>query len=1521
MEEEKFYTIILRHDDSTKWMINDPILALGEYGVEDDTHRIKRGDGRSKWSELQYEHFGLEYMITFTNLQGQVEDNLVLKQTFDTKVDKLTFEDVQNNVVAGLTITSEEGKIGKVTKVTKDVVLGATKQMNLLIQSTDQSIQGFWSIDETGMEILNLKANASIDDYEAGRKYFVDQICFYDNILYRAVEDFEAGVVFEPTKWVKLASLHSDDIKYDNKISGLESKTVKKALDELADLDSQKVEQTRRPFKVYGTNEDGEQMLYDKDSLRTVDSVNGIEANPTSKNIQIDAKGINYDDEAETKQTIKEVLDSKVDKVVAGEGAKIVRDVIVAYNEETGKITLTEDKVSLEDGSAETQTSEVDVASNTELQNTKTELNDRITEEVKNLNDRITDEVQSLNDTIDKNDAAINERVDREVETLNTTIDANKVDIEDKLSKAQLELQTNIDTTNARITTEVATLNTRIDTEVATLNNTIDANKTDIETKLADEVKTLNQTIDTNETEINARVDREVADLNKTITDNKIEINDKVDANKADIEDKLTKGLNTKIDKDIADSILVGIGVSTEPGEKLDEPTLKIVAKNTDTKTEIVKHIHFAEKGVINVTKENDHIVIDSSEIDLQVKNNKEAIEANDVEINALQEHDLVHDKELATHAQQIANHETRMLAAEESIVRIDETIEDLTEKHENDITAVNTVNADQEAHLTRIDLTLDEHDERINENANSIIETNKNVSKNLESINALQETKLDKNFTEAAGDRVVSNILLQELTGNNIANARLTGVIPTTKQVLTKNFVLASSDNTLVSTPIKAEDGTIIGYDLATNLDTDVNYWITTEIISTTIPSETVLDIAKLTSTTKSPVEVQDIVSDTEGTWARVQEIDTEANTITVVTFHKHAQAVWGTIKGNIGEQADLKEQLDSKVRKSDYDGDSFLVNLKMPLNITPNDLYAITFSTRSLATGSETNGTPFGIVSDDKSVGISSKVVSGAPGLKLEVNSENVLIEPKESGLTSLKLGDAIRELATTKSNATNLVNGTATGSLRSTTSVAESDEYEMMDGAVAFGSGTKATHVQAAAFGGGTTASGPQSFAEGAATTASGGCAHAEGSATTASGGSSHAEGSGTKATEAMAHAEGNGSEASGMASHAEGMGTKATATCAHAEGDSTEAKGMFSHAEGELAVAEGRVSHAEGSKTYAKEAYTHVEGEGTIASSPHQHVQGRYNIEDPKDNNLTDNYLHILGNGTADNKRSNAHTIDAKGNAWFAGNIKIGGTGQNDENAKVLITAEEVYSLTSNTVETINGIGIDENKNITLTGEDINVDTAEDSNTIASLLQDIKDSFVELNQEYVQGKEFFTTSLLGTNNFVHYTHIASGVTLMGRVMKDFTADTIKANAYESFKYDVEIGNISLVGIPEQIPGDDEIVKNKLTGVIPGTLVSGLWVDETSTADFEAYDRDNNVIANGTLKMADVEAVTYQEMECAQFKLDLAEGQTLDTAKENCYGLRISATYEGETMSQTFQFIYDIDNDTFYADQWPL
>jgi hypothetical protein len=40
------------------------------------------------------------------------------------------------------------------------------------------------------------------------------------------------------------------------------------------------------------------------------------------------------------------------------------------------------------------------------------------------------------------------------------------------------------------------------------------------------------------------------------------------------------------------------------------------------------------------------------------------------------------------------------------------------------------------------------------------------------------------------------------------------------------------------------------------------------------------------------------------------------------------------------------------------------------------------------------------------------------------------------------------------------------------------------------------------------------------------------------------------------------------------------------------------------------------------------------------------QGRYNEIDTEGE-----YAHIIGNGTDDNNRSNAHTIDWKGNAWY------------------------------------------------------------------------------------------------------------------------------------------------------------------------------------------------------------------------------------------------------------------------------
>lgn len=144
--------------------------------------------------------------------------------------------------------------------------------------------------------------------------------------------------------------------------------------------------------------------------------------------------------------------------------------------------------------------------------------------------------------------------------------------------------------------------------------------------------------------------------------------------------------------------------------------------------------------------------------------------------------------------------------------------------------------------------------------------------------------------------------------------------------------------------------------------------------------------------------------------------------------------------------------------------------------------------------------------------------------------------------------------------------------------------------------------------------------------------------------------------------------------GECAFAEGKYTKASGEGSHAEGDSTTASGQSSHAEGYKTTAGGVYSHAEGSNTNASAFASHAEGQSTTASGSASHVQGKYNIED-----TGDNYTHIVGNGTND-KRSNAHTIDWHGNAWFAGDVYVGSTsGTNkDEGSKVLATKEYVDS---------------------------------------------------------------------------------------------------------------------------------------------------------------------------------------------------------------------------------------------------
>ena len=128
---------------------------------------------------------------------------------------------------------------------------------------------------------------------------------------------------------------------------------------------------------------------------------------------------------------------------------------------------------------------------------------------------------------------------------------------------------------------------------------------------------------------------------------------------------------------------------------------------------------------------------------------------------------------------------------------------------------------------------------------------------------------------------------------------------------------------------------------------------------------------------------------------------------------------------------------------------------------------------------------------------------------------------------------------------------------------------------------------------------------------------------------------------------------------------------------AVGQWVTASGANTHAEGLGTIASAMGAHAEGYFSKATASYSHAEGYNTIASSDNQHVQGKYNIDDTTS-------AHIVGNGTNTTSRSNAHTLDWSGNAWFAGDVYVGSTSgidKDDGSVKLATTTELTSTLSS------------------------------------------------------------------------------------------------------------------------------------------------------------------------------------------------------------------------------------------------
>lgn len=259
------------------------------------------------------------------------------------------------------------------------------------------------------------------------------------------------------------------------------------------------------------------------------------------------------------------------------------------------------------------------------------------------------------------------------------------------------------------------------------------------------------------------------------------------------------------------------------------------------------------------------------------------------------------------------------------------------------------------------------------------------------------------------------------------------------------------------------------------------------------------------------------------------------------------------------------------------------------------------------------------------------------------------------------------------------------------------------------------------------------------------------------------------------------------------------------------------GECAFAEGKYTKASGEGSHAEGMDTTASGNYSHAEGKGTTASGENQQVQGKYNIEDTTN-------AHIVGNGLSDSSKSNAHTLDWSGNAWFAGDVYVGSiSGTNkDEGSKVLATKEYVDSKK---IEAGDTLPID----VIIEYEGTTIPTGWESYTT--------------NDAYTQTTLWHTTfwDAMLTPNTVKSLDMSSydyvEVTFTGQGGTNSTTEILKIDLKEQFKIAMNISNISyMYGTSTCFP-DIQLLQesNNDPGIFRiGTLVSTdktkLWVGDT-------------------------------------------------------------------------------------------
>ena len=72
MTQQSYVHIRLRRDTASNWTLNNPVLRVGEPGVETDTRKLKFGDGVTPWRTLSYAGVDINDSIFLESIDDRV---------------------------------------------------------------------------------------------------------------------------------------------------------------------------------------------------------------------------------------------------------------------------------------------------------------------------------------------------------------------------------------------------------------------------------------------------------------------------------------------------------------------------------------------------------------------------------------------------------------------------------------------------------------------------------------------------------------------------------------------------------------------------------------------------------------------------------------------------------------------------------------------------------------------------------------------------------------------------------------------------------------------------------------------------------------------------------------------------------------------------------------------------------------------------------------------------------------------------------------------------------------------------------------------------------------------------------------------------------------------------------------------------------------------------------------------------------------------------------------------------------